>query len=360
MRQPLFVNNPDYYANIFISKIKRYVKYYNIFFLYGISHKRTIELILEEFQEITFIIADDISIINLLKFSYENDNKYKYIPISGDETDIEKINKYRRENDMPKFDVACVNAPYENNFHLVFLQNIIDNCANLVINIGPYTWMAKHYRWKPTFLKYKETSVGKPTEIVILSHRESNDLFSTGNSNENLAISVYDNQNPNKLDILKFDFVDEIEFSIYIKIFTEKPDKYILRNNKNIVETNKVTKKYTRPINIWRTGNDCFDTILGMSKKMKNGKSQWCFQCDTEKEIINFENSMKTKFMDWFCKNIIAAAYYKIHMTAFVMNDYTLPWTDSRFCNYFNITGYIDDEHAEPGSEWERILNTYK
>ena len=40
------------------------------------------------------------------------------------------------------------------------------------------------------------------------------------------------------------------------------------------------------------------------------------------------------------------------------MSDYTQPWTDKRFCEYFGITGYIDDEHAESGSEWEIILKT--
>lgn len=40
------------------------------------------------------------------------------------------------------------------------------------------------------------------------------------------------------------------------------------------------------------------------------------------------------------------------------MSDYTQPWSDKRFCEYFEITGYIDDEHAEPGSEWEIILKT--
>ena len=40
------------------------------------------------------------------------------------------------------------------------------------------------------------------------------------------------------------------------------------------------------------------------------------------------------------------------------MSDYTQSWSDKRFCEYFEITGYIDDEHAEPGSEWETILKT--
>ena len=40
------------------------------------------------------------------------------------------------------------------------------------------------------------------------------------------------------------------------------------------------------------------------------------------------------------------------------MGDYTKPLDDKHFCEYFGITGYIDDDHAEPCSEWETILNT--
>ena len=42
------------------------------------------------------------------------------------------------------------------------------------------------------------------------------------------------------------------------------------------------------------------------------------------------------------------------------MQDYTQPWDDKRFCEYFGITGYISDTEAEPNSEWEIILNTMK
>ena len=42
------------------------------------------------------------------------------------------------------------------------------------------------------------------------------------------------------------------------------------------------------------------------------------------------------------------------------MDDYTKPWDDKRFCEYFGITGYIDDDNAEHGSEWETILNSMK
>lgn len=39
------------------------------------------------------------------------------------------------------------------------------------------------------------------------------------------------------------------------------------------------------------------------------------------------------------------------------MTDYSQPWDNKRFCEYFNITGYISETEAEPNSEWEMILN---
>lgn len=60
-------------------------------------------------------------------------------------------------------------------------------------------------------------------------------------------------------------------------------------------------------------------------------------------------------------ENIIGSSPIWVHPeTILWTNDYTQPWTDKRFCEYFKITGYIDDEHAEPGSEWETILNEMK
>ena len=41
------------------------------------------------------------------------------------------------------------------------------------------------------------------------------------------------------------------------------------------------------------------------------------------------------------------------------MKDYTKPWTNKEFCDYFNITGYISDTMATPNSEWEEILACY-
>ena len=113
--------------------------------------------------------------------------------------------------------------------------------------------------------------------------------------------------------------------------------------------------------NIWP--EDCYvslNVVYKMSKNHQKGKIQWQAQFMTQQELINFRNSMSTTFMNWYYYNIVVPAYNKLHMSMFVMQDYTQPWDDKRFCAYFGITGYIDDDHAVPNSEWEIILNTMK
>ena len=64
--------------------------------------------------------------------------------------------------------------------------------------------------------------------------------------------------------------------------------------------------------------------------------------------------------MNWYHKNFIVPGDNKIVAYMFIMKNYTQPWTNKRFCDFFKITGFIDDEHAEPNSEWETILNSMK
>lgn len=77
-------------------------------------------------------------------------------------------------------------------------------------------------------------------------------------------------------------------------------------------------------------------------------------------EAQNFIDSVtNTTFGKWFEHNAISDSHVGAYNILW-MQDYTKPWTDKRFCDYFKITGYIDDDTAVPGSEWESILNTMK
>jgi hypothetical protein len=259
---------------------------------------------------------------------------------------------------MPKFDVAIMTLGHDN-LHLKFLEKVIP-IAYKVVNISPDTWCAKHNRWKNIFQNYKNSAVGKPIEYEHFEHREANDLFCLGNQIESLGIMVYDENNDNKIDLTKFGF-SEKEFSLYNKIMSDKKGKLIWRKNGiNIIEPKNSTKKFIQPVNIWHGGDTCYEAAIGESRNHKKGKIQLQAEFDTKNELNNFQNSFKTKFMEWYYKFIVIPSVCKLHISMFVMSDYSKPWYDKRFCEYFNITGYISDTEAAPNSEWEIILNTMK
>jgi hypothetical protein len=276
---------------------------------------------------------------------------------------VEDWNNFEKSEEIGiknmKFDVVIMNPPYDGNLHLKILEKVIP-IADKVVNISPATWFAKHSRWKKAFIKYNASVVGKPNNISYIEHRQANDIFGLGNQIARLAISLYDSKNTVKIDLLKEEFSSNIEFSLFNKVLSPRTEKMIWRNGNNIVEPKNTTLQYTQPVNIWHGGKNCYDAALGMSKNHQKGKIQWQAQFMTQQELINFRNSMRTTFMNWYYYNIVVPADNKLHMSMFVMQDYTQPWDDKRFCSYFGITGYIDNEHAVPNSEWEIILNTMK
>ena len=260
---------------------------------------------------------------------------------------------------MPKFDVAIINPPYAGTLHLKILEKVIP-VADKVVSISPATWFAKHSRWKKAFIKYNATVVGKPCNITYIEHRQANDIFGLGNHIERLAILLYDCKNTVKIDLLKEEFSSNIEFSVFNKVLSPRTEKMVWRNGINVVEPKNTTLQYTQPVSMWRGGKNCYDAALGMSKNHQKGKIQYQAQFATQQELDNFRSSMRTTFMNWYYYNIVVHGDYKIINYMFVMQDYTQPWDDKRFCDYFDITGYIDNDHAVPNSEWEIIINTMK
>lgn len=83
------------------------------------------------------------------------------------------------------------------------------------------------------------------------------------------------------------------------------------------------------------------------------------FRFNTQTEADNFFDYLQLKAV----KFINALVKVDMHVPWGVfpyVDDYTQPWTNKRFCEYFGITGFISDTEAEPGSEWEEIINTMK
>ena len=84
-----------------------------------------------------------------------------------------------------------------------------------------------------------------------------------------------------------------------------------------------------------------------------------CISFNTENETKNCYNSFITTFAKWCCKTSVTDIHVHQKFLPW-MSDYSEPWTNKRFCEYYGVNGYIDDNTAEPNSEWETILNEMK
>ena len=77
---------------------------------------------------------------------------------------------------------------------------------------------------------------------------------------------------------------------------------------------------------------------------------------EAQEEVINCFNYLNSTVMRYYA--IQARENQRVPWQFVPYLDFIKQWSNKSLCEYFGITGYIDDEHAEPGSEWEIILKT--
>ena len=88
MKEMLNLKNPKIYAEMFLSRMPKNER----ILMYGISDKRTIEIILDSFPEAEFVIADCEANLRLLRHFYEG-KKYIFINTTDDKKDLTLFNE---------------------------------------------------------------------------------------------------------------------------------------------------------------------------------------------------------------------------------------------------------------------------
>ena len=275
---------------------------------------------------------------------------------------------------MPKFDVAIMNPPYDKNLHLKILEAVIP-IADKVVNISPVRWLQDplaKYKKNSDYNKFEESISKKIESLDLIDSNTASVLFSAA-FNMNLGIYTvgtggydYKKCENNIIDRILATMPDNMSNHLQMSIpnnwslvmsmmvggsggrlatcssWNSEYDKYVYHDNKN--NNGQTYEEYRR--------SKCWGNV--------KPRAEAChFEFATEDELRNFYNALQSKFFRYIFT--VSLVDVNVHPEFYpYMQDYTQPWDDKRFCAYFGITGYIDDEHAEPNSEWEIILNTMK
>ena len=292
-----------------------------------------------------------------------------------------QIKSFLENPKMPKFDLAIMNPPYDGNLHLKILEKVIP-IADKVVNISPIDWLMNPYGGS-VYNQYKHLKFNTIENAGLIKN-----IFNLDRASYTGGIYTIDknaNLTPDKF-LYKFistDFINYIDEKILSSIIKKTIDCDNLENHIVSGEINDKTK-YTivMPKLVGNPGEKTYKlyvrgsrwdkifykglykgkTASETKKKLKNVKNYTIFdyiEFDTKNEAENWIKSGETNFIKFMQIIQSVDANRRCSHTPY-MQDYTQPWTDKRFCEYFGITGYISDTEAEPNSEWEIILNTMK
>ena len=239
-------------------------------------------------------------------------------------------------NKGKKFDIVLMNPPYAGNAHLKFLDKVI-NISNTIVSIQPDVWLNKS-KIHTKFGKYREKLNNKVVDIEHIDHDTTSRLFNTGNAIQSTGIFLLsNNENVKKIDLIKYNF--EGDYELFNKINIYKNDK-IKTFNSCVKYTDKydnIKEKYIVPIFSWHGGKDCYDAVVMPIERAKKKLSMYLV-FNSENEVNNFKDSLKTQFMYWYYWNIVHPGEDKIKVTMFRLKDYSTPITDKDFYDIFNLS----------------------
>ena len=263
---------------------------------------------------------------------------------------------------MPKFDISIMNPPYDGSLHLKILEKIIP-IADKVINSSPANqfFAAKRLLKEYPLIQKSKVLKNNIVNIELIAPEIASNIFNASFAGP-LMILTYDANCKHSLNYMDYNVIPYNLRSVFDKTIRACNDK-ILPNLYDEILKN-TNKKFILPcpeVHGNQGKKDWAEITSSDYARALKAKQRWNWHLsfDTEVERKNCYNAWHTRFHQ-FIHNLIKADNFNYYGQLPWLNDYTQPWDDKRFCEYFGITGYISDTEAEPGSEWEIIINTMK
>ena len=303
-------------------------------------------------NEVTFASDDSEAIsmfVNTVIVNPEFGTNDSYVFVN-ENTNTEWLNTIDWVVKNMKFDVAIMNPPYDGNLHLKILEKVIP-IAKEIVNISPSRWLEDplaKYKKASDFNKFEDNISKKIEKLEIISAAQSNKIFNI--SFGNMAISLigkggfdYNTFNNN---VFVNKIVNKCSLSIMDRSTKEGSKVAVLPKYFGIINSHlgDTTRWISNNFNLFTTYRETYVNKL--------------ISFATQEEAINCFNYLNSIVMRYYA--IQARENQRVPWQFVPYLDFTKQWSNKSLCEYFEITGYIDDEHAEPDSEWETILNTMK
>lgn len=300
-----------------------------------------------------------------------------------------------------KVDGIIMNPPYDSNLHLKILENAIELLKDensICVNLSPSRAL------QDPLAKYKQGSDYIKFEKGVFKHMKNMNVIKMGD-----ACKMFNAKMTVDLGIMVFttDFFDFYKVfntnAIIDKVVSKKFTVLGSKLEENLSDGWRVRVSKLRPVNntdgrtLTNNSNKSFmfDTtnfVLSWVYKdgfTKDGK-HWSqnklegaggkayedsvpipmsIAFPNETEAVNFENSTKTTFHRYLVLTMKTDQNFPMNYVPFLSEvdnprthkmGYESDWTNEDLCKVFGITGFISDTKAEPGSEWETILETMK
>ena len=263
---------------------------------------------------------------------------------------------------MPKFDIAIMNPPYDGNLHLKILEKVIP-VADKVVNISPANqfFAAKRLLKEYPLIQKSKVLKNNIVNIELIAPEIASNMFAAAFAGP-LMILTYDVNCKQSLNYMDYNVIPCNLRSVFDKTIRACNDKVLPNLYDEIVKN--TNKKFILPcpeVHGHQGKADWAEITSSKYERALKAKQRWNWHLsfDTEEERKNCYDAWHTRFHQ-FIHSLIKADNFNYYGSLPWLSDYTQPWDDKRFCAYFGITGYIDDEHAVPNSEWEIILNALK
>ena len=305
---------------------------------------------------------------------------------AGYETKLNEYIEEMKNTGKKRFDFAIMNPPYDRNLHLKFLEKVI-KVADKTVNISPVRWLQDplaRYKKNSDYNRF-ENSVSKHIEsLTIIEASKGTELFGgEGMISMTKDMGIYICTSKGGFDYSKVYFKrGPMDLSVFEKLskfcnglpWVEYRDsaKDCFVTVRRMASSHRERGEYTVPSVLGNTSlYGIFSKGLYRGKtlaEIKKGDNHSTVGTVDTIRVVEFKSVNEAKnFVDSCCTTIYkyivlgCTPAEEIDLSHLPWTgDYTKPWTNARFCEYFGITGFISDTEAEPGSEWETILETMK